>query len=161
MLREYIISEYMAAVGIPTTRALAVVTTGETVWRETGLPGAVLTRVASSHIRIGTFQYFSAQHDVDAVRSLADYVIDRHYPQVAESADRYSGLLHGVVARQAELIAPASLQRCRMPGSSSAVATIVGILNPKPASLCSSSSPVMSFILKSTIKQLGTLILRE
>lgn len=105
VLREYIISEYMAAVGIPTTRALAAVTTGETVWRDTGLPGAVLTRVASSHIRIGTFQYFAAQQDVDAVRCLADYVIDRHYPQVAESVDRYSGLLNEVIARQAELIA--------------------------------------------------------
>ena len=105
VLREYIISEYMAAAGIPTTRALAAVTTGETVWRETGLPGAVLARVASSHIRIGTFQYFAARHDVEALRQLADYAIDRHYPQVAESNERYRNLLYEVLTRQAELIA--------------------------------------------------------
>ena len=105
MLREYIVSEAMHALGVPTTRSLAVVGTGHPVQRETILPGAVLTRVASSHIRIGTFQYFAAQQDVDAVRCLADYVIDRHYPRLAESVDRYSGLLHEVIARQAKLIA--------------------------------------------------------
>ena len=81
VLREYIVSEAMAALGIPTTRALAVVTTGEPVWRETTLPGAVLTRVASSHIRVGTFQFFAARRDVDAIRRLADHVIARHVPR--------------------------------------------------------------------------------
>jgi uncharacterized protein YdiU (UPF0061 family) len=105
ILREYIVSEAMAALGIPTTRALAAVTTGETVWRETALPGAVLTRVASSHIRVGTFQFFAARADVDAIRRLADYVIGRHYPQSADGANRYRILLDLVVARQAELVA--------------------------------------------------------
>ena len=81
VLREYIVSEAMAALGIPTTRALAAVTTGEPVWREKPLPGAVLTRVASSHIRVGTFQFFAACGDLDAVRRLADHVIARHYPE--------------------------------------------------------------------------------
>src|ERR1700710_2218236 len=80
VLREYVISEAMAALGIPTTRSLAVVTTGEAVARETLLPGAVLTRVAGSHIRIGTFQYFAARRDVEGLRVLADHVIARHYP---------------------------------------------------------------------------------
>src|SRR5207302_3238989 len=105
VLREYIVSEFMAAAGIPTTRALAAVATGETVWRETGLPGAVLTRVASSHVRIGTFQFFAAKGDVEAVRSLADYVIARHYPDLAQTANPYRGLLDAVIARQADLIA--------------------------------------------------------
>ena len=105
VLREYLISEAMAALGIPTTRTLAAVTTGETIWRETMLPGAVLTRVASSHIRVGTFQYFAAQGDHDAVRLLADYAITRHYPQAASSANPYLALLGGVVARQADLVA--------------------------------------------------------
>lgn len=105
VLREYIISEFMAAAGIPTTRALAAVATGETVWRETGLPGAVLTRVASSHVRIGTFQFFAARRDVEGTRDLADYVIARHYPHVAQAANPYRGLLDEVVARQAELVA--------------------------------------------------------
>ena len=83
VLREYMVSEAMAALGVPTTRSLAAVTTGETVWRETLLPGAVLTRVASSHIRVGTFQFFAARGDVDAIRHLADHVIARHYPQVS------------------------------------------------------------------------------
>jgi len=77
VLREYIVSEAMAALGIPTTRALAAVTTGEPVWRETTLPGAVLTRVASSHIRVGTFQFFAARRDVGGIRCLADHVIGR------------------------------------------------------------------------------------
>jgi serine/tyrosine/threonine adenylyltransferase len=105
VLREYIVSEAMAALGIPTTRALAAVTTGETVRREIALPGAVLTRVASSHIRVGTFQFFAARGDVDAVRRLADYVIDRHYPQSIDAANRYRALLDLVIARQAELVA--------------------------------------------------------
>src|SRR6266851_713087 len=83
VLREYIVSEAMAALGIPTTRALAAVTTGERVFRETTLPGAVLTRVAASHLRVGTFQYFAAQGDTEGIRSLADYAIARHYPEAA------------------------------------------------------------------------------
>ena len=105
VLREYIVSEAMAALGIPTTRSLAAVVTGENVMRETPLPGAVLTRVASSHIRVGTFQYFAARGDTEGVRRLADHVIERHYPEAA-SADRpYYALLQGVIGRQAELIA--------------------------------------------------------
>jgi serine/tyrosine/threonine adenylyltransferase len=83
VLREYIVSEAMAALKVATTRALAVVTTGEPVWRETTLPGAILTRIASSHIRVGTFQFFAARRDWDAVRRLADHVIARHYPEAA------------------------------------------------------------------------------
>ena len=105
VLREYIVSEAMAALGIPTTRALAAVTTGEPVWRETTLPGAVLTRVAASHIRVGTFQFFAARRDADAIRRLADYVIGRHYPEAADSENRYRALLDHVIARQAALIA--------------------------------------------------------
>jgi uncharacterized protein YdiU (UPF0061 family) len=80
VLREYVVSEAMHALGIPTTRALAAVSTGETVFRDGQLPGAVLTRVASSHIRIGTFQYFAARGDMEAVERLSGYVIDRHFP---------------------------------------------------------------------------------
>ena len=105
VLREYIISEAMSALGIPTTRSLAVVATGETVRREMPLPGAVLTRVASSHIRVGTFQFFAARGDVEAVRHLADYVIARHYPEAAGTANPYRTLLDLVIARQAELVA--------------------------------------------------------
>jgi uncharacterized protein YdiU (UPF0061 family) len=105
VLREYIISEAMAALGVPTTRSLAVVTTGETIRREMPLPGAVLTRVASSHIRVGTFQFFAARGDVEAIRQLADHVISRHYPQAADAANPYRALLDLVIARQAELVA--------------------------------------------------------
>ena len=105
VLREYIVSEAMAALGIPTTRSLAAVATGETVRREMPLPGAVLTRVASSHIRVGTFQFFAARGDVDAIRRLADHVIARHYPEAADAANRYRALLDLVIARQAELVA--------------------------------------------------------
>jgi uncharacterized protein YdiU (UPF0061 family) len=105
VLREYIVSEAMAALGIPTTRALAAVTTGETVRRERLLPGAVLTRVAASHIRVGTFQFFAARGDAQATRQLADYVITRHYPEAAEAANPYGALLERVIARQASLIA--------------------------------------------------------
>ena len=105
MLREYIISEAMFALGIPTTRSLAVVATGQTVRRETPLPGAVLTRVASSHIRVGTFQFFAARGDLDGLRHLADYAIARHYPDVADAANPYCALLDLVIARQAELLA--------------------------------------------------------
>jgi len=102
MLREYIIGEAMHALGIPTTRALAVVTTGEAVIRDTPLPGAVMTRVAQSHLRVGTFQFFAARGDVEAVRTLADYAIARHYPGLAGD---YRGFLEAVIARQAALIA--------------------------------------------------------
>lgn len=105
VLREYILSEAMAALGVPTTRALAVVATGQTVWRETALPGAVLTRVAASHLRVGTFQYFLARQDIDGLRVLADYAIARHYPEAASSARPYRALLDGVIARQARLVA--------------------------------------------------------
>ncbi len=105
VLREYIISEAMAALGIPTTRSLAAVLTGEEVLREMPLPGAILTRVASSHIRVGTFQFFAARGDVDGVRRLADYVIARHYPEVGRAANRYRAMLDCVIERQARLIA--------------------------------------------------------
>ena len=105
VLREYIVSEAMAALGIPTTRSLAAVMTGESVLREAPLPGAVLTRIASSHIRVGTFQYFAARGDTEGVRRLADHVIGRHYPQAANADRPYHALLEGVIARQADLVA--------------------------------------------------------
>ncbi|TAX54848.1 YdiU family protein [Rhizobium leguminosarum] len=105
VLREYIISEAMFALGIPATRALAAVTTGEPVYREEVLPGAVFTRVAASHIRVGTFQYFAARGDNDGVRALADYVIDRHYPALKEAENPYLALFDAVCERQAALIA--------------------------------------------------------
>jgi len=105
VLREYIISEAMAALGIPTTRSLAVVTTGETIRREMPVPGAVLTRVASSHIRVGTFQFFAARGDVEAIRQLADHVIARHYPEAVGAPNRYRALLDLVISRQADLVA--------------------------------------------------------
>ena len=105
VLREYVVSEAMSALGIPTTRALAAVTTGETVFREDALPGAVLARVASSHIRVGTFQFFAAQGDVDGVRLLADHVMTRHYPDAAQTEHPYRALLDAVIKAQAELIA--------------------------------------------------------
>ena len=103
VLREYLIGEAMHAFGIPTTRALAAVATGEDVYRETILPGAVLTRVAASHIRVGSFQFFAARSDLEAVRILADYAISRHYPQLEPGS--YRGFLDAVIARQAGLIA--------------------------------------------------------
>ncbi len=112
VLREYIVSEAMAALGVPTTRTLAAVTTGELVLRDTPLPGAVLTRVAASHLRVGTFAYFAARRDVDGLRTLADFAIARHYPAVAKidggtppSKRPYRALLDGVVERQARLVA--------------------------------------------------------
>jgi serine/tyrosine/threonine adenylyltransferase len=105
VLREYILSEAMAAMGVPTTRALAAVTTGEQVVRETVLPGAVLTRVAASHLRVGTFQYFAARGDIEGTRALAEYAIARHYVEARESARPYRALLEGVIVRQARLIA--------------------------------------------------------
>ena len=104
VLREYLVSEAMHALGIPTTRALAAVSTGEPVYRESVLPGAILTRVAASHVRVGTFQYFAARRDVAAVRELADYVIDRHHPPAADSEAPYLSLLAAVIRVQAELV---------------------------------------------------------
>ena len=105
VLREYIVSEAMAALGVPTTRALAAVITGEQVFRETPLPGAVLTRVAASHIRVGTFEYFAARRDTEGTRTLADYAIARHYPEVAHGKRPYRAFLEGVISRQAHLVA--------------------------------------------------------
>ncbi|MFD2370675.1 YdiU family protein [Brevibacillus sp. GCM10020057] len=105
MLREYIISEAMHALGIPTTRSLAVVTTGETIIRETDLPGAVLTRVAASHLRVGTFQYAARWGGAELVRALADYALRRHFPGADYADNRYLFLLQQVIRRQAALIA--------------------------------------------------------
>ncbi|MCC3358383.1 protein adenylyltransferase SelO [Bacillus sp. REN16] len=105
MLREYIISEAMHGLRIPTTRSLAVVTTGEPIYRETVLPGAILTRVASSHIRVGTFQYITGLGKTDELRRLADYTIKRHYPEIKDEEQRYLALLREVVKKQAALIA--------------------------------------------------------
>ena len=105
VLREYLLSEAMTALGVPSTRALAAVLTGEQVVREVALPGAVLTRVAASHLRVGTSQYFAARGDVDGVRALADYAIARHYPEAAAAGQPYRAFLEGVVRRQARLVA--------------------------------------------------------
>jgi uncharacterized protein YdiU (UPF0061 family) len=105
VLREYIVSEAMAALGIPTTRSLAAVMTGERVIRDAVKPGAVLTRVASSHVRIGTFEFFANGGDADGVRALADYVIARHDPEAAGAAQPYRALLDAVIARTAALVA--------------------------------------------------------
>ena len=105
VLREYIVSEAMHALGIPATRALAAVATGEPVFRTKALPGAILTRVAASFVRVGTFQYFAARGDVEAVRLLADYVIERHYPHVKSEQRPYLELLRAVTGGQASLIA--------------------------------------------------------
>lgn len=104
VIREYLVSEAMHGLGIPATRALAAVATGERVMRESGLAGGVLTRVASSHVRVGTFEYFSASQQPEAVQQLADYVIDRHYPSARSAPHPYAALLEQVTARQAELI---------------------------------------------------------
>ena len=106
VIREYIVSEAMAALGVPTTRALAAVTTGERVIRQEGpLLGAVFTRVAASHIRVGTFQYFFARNDIDALRLLAHHAIARHYAEAAEAPNPYVALLQSVIVAQADLIA--------------------------------------------------------
>ncbi|MFZ5756153.1 MAG: protein adenylyltransferase SelO [Pseudomonadota bacterium] len=105
MLREVLIGEAMHALGIPTTRALAVVATGEPVQREETLPGAVLTRVADSHLRVGTFEYFAARGDAERVRMLADYTLARHYPALRDGDEPYLALLRAVAQRQARLIA--------------------------------------------------------
>ncbi len=105
VLREYLMSEAMHALGIPTTRALAAVTTGEPVLRDTALPGAVFTRVAASHVRVGTFQYFAARQDFATLRALADHVIARHHPAAGAAGERYVALLEAVVEAQAALVA--------------------------------------------------------
>lgn len=105
MLREYIISEAMHGLGIPTTRSLAVVTTGDPVIRESFLPGAVLTRIASSHIRVGTFQYAANWGSIEDLKTLADYAIKRHDPEIEENENVYLSFLKNVIDRQADLIA--------------------------------------------------------
>jgi uncharacterized protein YdiU (UPF0061 family) len=105
VLREYLVSEAMNALGVPTTRALAAVATGDMVYREQPEPGGVLTRVASSHIRFGSFQYFSGGQDPESLRRLADYTIDRHYPDLRASKRPYLGLLEQVIEQVARLIA--------------------------------------------------------
>jgi len=105
VLREYILSEAMHNLGIPTTRALAAVATGETVFRESAKPGAVFARVASSHLRVGTFEYFAAQRDVDSLRIIADYAIDRHYPDAKAEQDELVAFFRSVAERQAALVA--------------------------------------------------------
>jgi uncharacterized protein YdiU (UPF0061 family) len=105
VLREYLIGEGMHALGIPTTRALAAVTTGDSVYREVPLPGAVLTRVAASHIRIGTFQFFAARGGVEKIRELADYAIARHYPEIADTENPFLAFFKAVADAQAALVA--------------------------------------------------------
>jgi uncharacterized protein YdiU (UPF0061 family) len=105
VMREYIISEAMQALNVKTTRSLAFVTTGESVFRETSLPGAILTRVASSHIRVGTFEYFAARNDWDSIKILSDYTINRHYPECLSATNPYIALLKSVINSNAQLIA--------------------------------------------------------
>ncbi len=105
VMREYVVSEAMHALGIPTTRSLAAVTTGDRVYRERAQPGAIVTRVAASHIRVGTFQYFAARGDEDAVKALADHVIARHFPELAATEAPYPALLQAAAKRQAILVA--------------------------------------------------------
>ena len=105
VLREYVLSEAMSALGIPTTRALAMVTTGETVYRERPEPGAILTRVAAGYVRVGTFEYLAARGMNDEIRSLANYVIEHRYPEIAQSENPYRALLESVIEVQADLIA--------------------------------------------------------
>jgi len=105
VLREYLVGEAMQALGVPTTRALAAVATGNVVYRETALPGAILTRVAASHIRVGTFQYAAARRDEDKIRQLADYAIQRHYPETADVENPYLSFFAAVADAQASLVA--------------------------------------------------------
>ena len=105
VVREYILSEAMHALGIPTNRSLAMVTTGESVFRETVLPGAILTRFSSSHVRVGTFEYFLARDDLEAIKLLADYVIDRLFPEAKDAANPYLALFECVRDAQASLVA--------------------------------------------------------
>ena len=125
MLREYIISEAMHALRIPTTRSLAVATTGEPVLRETILQGAILTRVAASHIRVGTFAYFAAKGDIEGLRTLADYTIERHFPELAAEDNPCLSLLRAVMERQALLVARWML-----------VGFVHGVMNTDNMSLC-------------------------
>lgn len=125
VLREYVVSEAMAALGVPTTRSLAAVATGERVRRERWLPGGVLTRVASSHIRVGTFQFFAARGDGDGVRALADHAIARHYPDAAAAANPYRAFLEAVTFAQADLVARWSL-----------IGFIHGVLNTDNTAVC-------------------------
>ena len=125
MLREYIISEALHALGIPTTRSLAVVTTGEPVFRETTLQGAILTRTATSHIRVGTFEYAAARGKSDEIRALAEYTIQRHFPELAADENPYIALLGAVMDRQASLVARWLL-----------VGFIHGVMNTDNMSLC-------------------------
>ena len=105
VIREYLVSETMAAFGIPTTRALAAVATGETIYRESQFPGAILTRVARGHVRVGSFEFFAGQGDVPALKQLADHVIDRHYPSARTADNPYTALLEDILLRQASLVA--------------------------------------------------------
>lgn len=105
VLREYVMSEAMHSLGVPTTRALAAISTGERVQRETGLPGAILTRLGTSFVRVGTFQYFMARGQHEALAQLADFVIERHYPELRDAEHKYVKLLEAIIARQAKLIA--------------------------------------------------------
>ncbi|RYF46841.1 MAG: hypothetical protein EOO39_49190, partial [Cytophagaceae bacterium] len=105
MLREYVISEAMFALGIPTTRSLAVVETGQQVVRESMLPGGVLTRVAQSHVRVGTFEYAAGVEGGKHLRELADYTLNRHYPELAKEPEPYVAMLKAVIEKQASLIA--------------------------------------------------------
>ncbi len=125
MLREYIISEAMFALGIPTTRSLAVVTTGESVIREKNLPGAILTRIADSHIRVATFQYISHWGEVGELKELADYTLHRHFPGNEVDSNCYLNLLHEVIKRQAALIAKWQL-----------LGFIHGVMNTDNMSIC-------------------------
>jgi serine/tyrosine/threonine adenylyltransferase len=104
MLREYMVSEAMHSLGIPTTRSLAVVTTGESIMRETALPGAIMTRVAASHLRVGTFEFASKWGTLDELKELADYSLKRHYPEVESDGNQYLNLLKKVIEQQAYLI---------------------------------------------------------
>ena len=104
MLREYLISEAMYALGIPTTRSLAVITTGEKVYRENELPGAILTRIAGSHIRVGTFEYASLHEDKTVTQALLDYLVDRHFPEIKDKENQPLALLEAVIQQQADLI---------------------------------------------------------
>ena len=104
VIREYVVSEAMAALGVPTTRALSAVTTGDAVHRETMLPGAILARVAQSHIRVGTFQFFAARSDIESIQLLTDYIIDRHYPEAREADNPALELLTAVMKKQAALV---------------------------------------------------------
>jgi serine/tyrosine/threonine adenylyltransferase len=104
ILREYVLSESMESLGVPTTRALSVVLTGENIFREQEFPGAILTRVAYSHIRVGTFQYFAARQDLESLKTLADYVINRHYVQCKNENNPYLELLKEIIKRQAQLV---------------------------------------------------------